>query len=99
MNTTTIEVSFDDLAYLHAAWEKVRAINDLYPHLLMTGEQADRLTPISMNQFRDLTDLRDRMGQAILEANPTEPTGGYPDAWEITEQFQVALRKSKEPSN
>ena len=97
MNTTSIQVSYDDLLSLHAAWERVRAVNDLYPELLMNGKQADRLKPFNVKEFRDLTDLRDRMGHAISEANPTPPDGGYPHNWEVTEPHQVEHRKAKRP--
>ena len=97
MNKSSLQVSYADLLTFHSAWERVRAINDLYPELLMNGKQADRLKPFSSQEFRNLTDLRDRMGNALSEANKTPPEGGYPHDWEVTEPHQEPRRKSIPP--
>ena len=97
MNPTTLTVSLEDLEVLHSAWEMVRSINDLYPELLMNGRQADRLRPLNVREFSDLTQLRDRIGLGLVEYNQDVSPEELPYTWEITEPQFVPHRRAKRP--
>ena len=90
MDNATIEVSMRDLQLLHDAMDRVNAVNRLYPELIMTGFQADSLSPWSMTSSRELCSLRDRVASVLSEANPEVED-------ELLEVHLQPLRKSKSP--
>ena len=97
MNSTTITVTFEELEVLHSVWEQVRNLNKLYPDLLMTGRQSDLLKPLNVREYGDLTLLRDRIGQGLVDSNQDLSPEELPITWEITNPQFIPHRKGRRP--
>ena len=100
MNSTTVTITYEEFKVLHDVWSKVRNLITLYPDLLMTGRQSDLLKPLNVQEFRDLTVLRDRIGQGLVESNQGLPPEELPFTWGITESQLIPHRRNlHRPSN